>query len=235
MGADQIRRLHRGALAVVAVLSLGACSSALGRGNGSGGGVGSDGATSIGAGDLATQLDSLPTADLSADQEAGLRQMREEEKLAHDVYVALADQWQVQVFDNLSSAEQTHTDAVGVLLERYGLTDPSAGRAAGEFSNAGFGALYTSLVAQGNTSLVDALTVGAMIEDLDIADLQALATDAPDIALVYSNLERGSRNHLRAFTKQLDKNGASYTPTHISQADYDAIVSTGTERDNGSD
>jgi hypothetical protein len=234
MGAGSNRRLLRTVLAVAAALSLTACSSSL-RGGGMGaGGVGSDGATSIGAGELATQLDALPTGTLSAEQEAGLLQMREEEKLAHDVYVALHEQWNVQVFDNISSAEQTHADAVGALLERYGLADPSAGRSAGEFASADIAALYTSLVAQGQASLVDALTVGATIEDLDIADLRALATDAPDIALVYSNLERGSRNHLRAFTKQLQKSGASYTPTYISQADYDAIISTDTERGNGS-
>jgi len=193
MGVRQIRRLHRAALVAIAALSLGACSASLSRGNDSGSGVESDGATSIGAGDLAAQLDSLPTAELSEEQSAGLLQMREEEKLAHDVYIALA----------------------------------------GQFANADLGALYTSFVAQGRVSLVDALIVGATIEDLDIADLKALDTNAPDIMLVYSNLERGSRNHLRAFTKQLVRNGASYTPIHISQADYDAIISTGMERNAG--
>jgi hypothetical protein len=193
MGVRQIRRLHRAALVAIAALSLGACSASLSRGNDSGSGVESDGATSIGAGDLAAQLDSLPTAELSEEQSAGLLQMREEEKLAHDVYIALA----------------------------------------GQFANADLGALYTSFVAQGRVSLVDALIVGATIKDLDIADLKALDTNAPDIMLVYSNLERGSRNHLRAFTKQLVRNGASYTPIHISQADYDAIISTGMERNAG--
>ncbi|MDH4364740.1 MAG: DUF2202 domain-containing protein, partial [Acidimicrobiia bacterium] len=50
-------------------------------------------------------------------------------------------------------------------------------------------------MARGSGALVDALTVGATIEDLDIADLRARATDTPAIALVYANLERGSPNH----------------------------------------
>lgn len=75
--------------------------------------------------------------------------------------------------------------------------------------------------------------VGALIEDLDIADLQARASDDPSVALVFSNLEKGSRNHLRAFIGQLDANGETYTPSHISQADFDAIVSSPTERGNG--
>jgi hypothetical protein len=234
MKTERIQRHHRLALMAVAALSLTACSSALGGGNGRGGGTSLDGATRIGAAELATQLDALPVADLSAGQTAGLLQMREEEKLAHDVYVTLGEQWDVRVFDNISSAEQTHADAVGVLLDRYALADPSAGRAVGEFTDPDIATLYTSLVAQGSRSLVDALTVGATIEDLDIADLQALATDAPDITLVYANLERGSRNHLRAFTKQLGAHDTTYAPTYISQADYDEIVSTDTERGSGS-
>lgn len=226
------------ALAVIAAFALAACSSngngdgsgnGGGNGNGSGGGgspmqVDADGTTQMNGGELQTQIDALPLATLTADQEAGLLQMREEEKLAHDVYVALYDQWQLKTFNNISKAELTHSDAVKVLLDRYELDDPAAGNAAGEFTNPDLQALYTALVEQGSESLVAALTVGATVEDLDIADLQSLTTVAPDIQLVYDNLEKGSRNHLRAFTKQLVKNGASYTPAYISQADYDAII-----------
>ncbi|NMD24562.1 MAG: DUF2202 domain-containing protein [Actinobacteria bacterium] len=173
---------------------------------------------------MQTQLDALPKATLTADERAGLLRMREEEKLAHDVYVALDAKWNLQVFDNIAGAEQTHGDAVKLLLDRYGIADPAAGEAVGTFSNPELQTLYTSLVEQGSTSLVSALTVGATIEDLDLADLQARPTTTPDIALGYSNLERGSRNHMRAFTMQLSRNGATYTPTHITQAAYDAIV-----------
>lgn len=195
--------------------------------------VGRDGATDIPADSLRSQLDALPKATLTAEERAGLIWMREEEKLAHDVYTALGDKWNTRIFTNIASAEQTHTDAVKALLDRYDITDPSAGTEAGTFTDPDIQALYTTLVSQGSTSLVDALTVGAAIEDLDIADLQARATTTPDIALVYANLEKGSRNHMRAFAKQLTRNGASYTPTHISQADYDTIVSSDMERGAG--
>jgi len=234
------------ALAAIAVLGLVACSSGNGGngagnggngagngGNGSGNGpsqVGDDGTTRMDGSALRTQIDALPMATLTPAESAGLTQMREEEKLAHDVYVALYDKWQLTPFSNISSAEQTHSDAVKVLLDRYSLADPAAGNAEGVFTNPDLQALYTALVAQGSTSLVDALTVGASIEDLDIADLQALATTTPDITLVYDNLEKGSRNHMRAFTKQLVKNDATYTPTHITQAAYDAIIAGDMER-----
>ena len=248
----RVRRTVLVAIALTAVIGLAACSSdgkgsgvgsgtasgngGGGGGNGGGGGgnggngggnparVDADGTTHIGAAELQAQIDALPLATLTAEQEAGLAHMREEEKLAYDVYTAMYDQWQLKPFSNISSAEQTHSDAMKVLLDRYGLDDPAAGNAAGVFTDPDLQALYDSLVAQGSESLVAALTVGATIEDLDIADLQSLGTTAPDIDLVYANLEKGSRNHLRAFTKQLVKNGATYTPAYISQAEYDAII-----------
>lgn len=195
--------------------------------------VGSDGVTDIPADPLRSQLDAFPKATLTPEERAGLIWMREEEKLAHDVYTALGDQWGTRIFTNIASAEQTHTDAVKALLDRYDIADPSVGTGAGTFTDPDIQALYTTLVSQGSTSLVDALTVGAAIEDLDIADLRARATTTPDIALVYANLEQGSRNHMRAFATQLTRNGASYTPTHISQDDYNAIVSSNTERGAG--
>jgi len=94
--------------------------------------------------------------------------------------------------------------------------------------------LYDDLIAQGNQSLEAALTVGATIEDLDIADLQQRATDTPDIALVYANLEKGSRNHMRAFVRNLDQRGVAYSPVYISQADFDAIVSSSMQQGAGS-
>ena len=227
-------RVRLTAMAVIAVIGLAACSSngnGDGAGNGNGSGTGSgpvrvdgEGTTQIAGAELQTQIDALPLATLTAEQQAGLLQMREEEKLAHDVYVTMYDQWQVKVFSNISTAEQTHSDAVKSLLDRYGLDDPAAGNAVGVFTNPDLQALYTSLVRQGSESLVAALTVGATVEDLDIADLQTLATTAPDIDLVYANLEKGSRNHLRAFTKQLVKNGSTYTPSYITQAESDAII-----------
>ncbi len=86
------------------------------------------------------------------------------------------------------------------------------------------------MVAQGSASLVEALQVGALIEELDIADLRARASTAPDVQFVFDNLERGSRNHLRAFVRQLNSRGATYAPSHLSRADFDAIVTSPMER-----
>lgn len=181
---------------------------------------------------LRSTLATLPAGALSADETAGLLLMREEEKLAHDVYVALYSLWGASIFDNISTAEQSHMDSVRLLLDRYALPDPADTTAPGRFSDPGLQHLYDSLMAAGRTSVVAALKVGAEIEDVDIRDLRALkaATDKADLLLVYDNLERGSRNHLRAFHTQLQAMAASYTPQYLTQAEYDAIVSTPQER-----
>ncbi|MBN2391605.1 MAG: DUF2202 domain-containing protein [Anaerolineae bacterium] len=172
---------------------------------------------------------------LSEDEAAGLLFMREEEKLAHDVYLALYAEWQLPIFQNIAGSEQTHTDSVLQLITRYGLDDPAAGLAAGEFTDPTLQSLYDQLVAQGSASLEAALRVGAAIEEIDILDLEErlAQTDKADIQRVYENLLAGSRNHLRAFVGTLEQQaGTNYTPQYLTQAVYDAIVSGTTGRGN---
>ncbi len=164
---------------------------------------------------------------------AGLLWMREEEKLARDVYLALADLWDVRVFANIARSEQSHMDALETLLDRYDLEDPVGANPVGVFSDPQIQALYDDLLARGRASLVEALAVGATIEDLDIVDLRERASDVADIARVYENLEMGSANHLRAFVMNLERRGASYTPAYLSQADFDAIISSPRGRGQG--
>jgi hypothetical protein len=135
--------------------------------------------------------------------------MREEEKLARDVYVVLYDTWKLNAFNNISRSEQRHFDAIGVLLARYGVSDP-ANSQAGVFTDATLQSLYLKLVAEGQASLAAALQVGVTIEEHDIADLESAlaATKKTDIKRVYSNLLNGSLNHLAAFEGQLEVLGA---------------------------
>lgn len=169
----------------------------------------------------------LPEQALSQDEIDGLLWMREEEKLARDVYQTLYEKWGLPIFSNIAQSEQTHTEAIRDLLEKYDLTDPVTNDTIGVFTNDTLQKLYSDLVAQGETSEVAALKVGATIEDLDIKDLQdrLVLTDNQDIKLVYENLTRGSRNHLRSFTKQLDMRGETYEPQYISADEYQTIIS----------
>lgn len=181
-------------------------------------------------------VDSLPNQSLSQDEIDGLLLMREEEKLARDVYQTLYDTWGIRIFANIAQSEQTHTEAVRDLLEKYNLTDPVTDDTIGVFVNQDMQTLYDSLTEEGKLSEVDALRVGATIEDLDINDLEDLLeqTDNEDITLVYENLARGSRNHLRAFTRQLTNRGETYEPSYITLEEYEAIITSSQETGSGS-
>jgi hypothetical protein len=186
-----------------------------GQGNG-GQGNGGQG-KGMEAGESTTSL-LAASGNLEANEEAALLYMREEEKLAHDVYLTLYTKWDTSIFQNISQSEQTHTDAIKALIERYNLTDP-ASNTVGVFTNPNIQSLYTSLVAQGTHSLSEALNVGAAIEEIDILDLEKdlAGTDNTDIQQVFSNLKSGSYNHLRAFTSTIYRQtGETYQPQYLS-------------------
>jgi hypothetical protein len=197
--------------------------------------------TACGGGDeeLVSTLDApaastpvLSAEDLAAEEIAGLMYMREEEKLAHDVYVALFNVWGANVFSQIALSEAEHTEAIRRLIEAHGLEDPAATNPAGMFENDDLQALYDKLVAMGQTSLIDALKVGCLIEEKDIQDIndkKAEVLDEPDIVQVYDNLLCGSRNHLRAFNATLLDQGVSYEATVLTQAEWDAIASSAQE------
>lgn len=177
-------------------------------------------------------LASLPDESLSEVEKTDLIYMREEEKLARDVYQTLYEKWGVQVFANIAQSEQTHTETVRDLLEKYDVTDPVTDDSVGVFQNEELHRLYDDLVGQGAVSEVEVFRVGALIEELDIKDLQEAIdrTDNTDIAFAYENLMRASRNHLRSFTKQLTAREETYTPQYISAEEYTGITATDTER-----
>ena len=175
-----------------------------GNGNGNGNGGNGNGGTTGGGG---VQLTAIPASDLSAEEAAALLFMREEEKLARDVYNQMYALWGQPVFQNIAASEQAHMDEIKLLLDRYGLSDPALGP--GQFTDPSLQALYNQLIAQGSISVTEALNVGGLVEQTDIADLQArlAQADNADIQLVYTNLMNASYNHLAAFTGEQGGNG----------------------------
>jgi len=142
---------------------------------------------------------------ISTEEAEDLVFMREEEKLARDVYAVMHERWGHLVFLNIAQSEETHMAALLRLLERYAIPDPVGENGVGVFTNPQLQDLYEQLITQGNTSLEEALRVGVLIEEKDITDIRdAIArTDNRDIVRVYTNLVWGSDNHLRAFSKVL--------------------------------
>jgi hypothetical protein len=159
-----------------------------------------------------------------------LLKMKEEEKLARDVYTSLNLKWDNQVFSNISAAENTHMNAVIFLLQNYG-TDYTDVLEPGKFTNTALQSLYEDLVAKGSVSLENSWKVGAFIEEMDITDLVESLKSLRDesIIMVFENLEKGSRNHLRAFTRQLTLLGLTYTPVYLNGDVYNQIINTPNE------
>ncbi len=167
-------------------------------------------------------------------EDAGILLMREEEKMAHDVYAVFGAKYDLSIFDNIAASETNHYNAIGILITNYKLTDPSTG-VAGTFTNTAIASLYSQLVEAGSASVVDALKTGAYIEEYDIADLEKLmaATTNSTLLQVYGNLLRGSRNHLRAFVATLETYQVTYVPKVLSAEDFTAIISSPMETGNG--
>jgi hypothetical protein len=186
--------------------------STQGQGSGQGHG-GQHGKSGQQQGSASSQQHGDPTASLPASTQISdataqeLLYMAEEEKLAHDLYVALGEQYDARQFDNIAGAETKHLDAVRVLLDRYDLDDPTVGMQPGEFDNVDLKALYDDLLASGSSSLADAAQAGITVETTDIADLTDAieSTDAPDVVQVLSSLRDGSQKHLAAFERLAER------------------------------
>ncbi len=146
-------------------------------------------------------LTEVASGTLTDAQKSTLASIAEDEKLAHDLYVAFADLYSVRAFDRIATAETQHLMEVRLVLDRYDVTDPTVGLAVGTFTTARFQELYDTQLAAGSVDLTAAYEAGVLVEQTDIADLTAAASDlaAPDVEQVYTNLLAGSERHLAAF------------------------------------
>jgi len=162
---------------------------------------------------------------LSEQVVADLQFLREEEKLARDVYLFAYEQHGLNIFNNIAKSEQQHTDQVKLLLDQYGIEDPASTQE-GVFINETLQQLYIDLTTKAALSLTDALEVGATIEDLDIRDLNTMAknSERDDISLLYQNLACGSANHMRSFYSLLQHQGVNYEVQFISEAELQTIL-----------
>ncbi len=170
----------------------------------------------------------VPGTTLDQHEIAHMRYMREEEKLARDVYTVYSGYWGGPIFSQIATAEQRHMNAVLGLLQRYGIPDPVANAGPGQFTDSNLISMHETLVQKGEKSYADALYAGGLIEEVDIADLTFAisSTNQPDIIRVYNNIHRGSRNHLRSFASALAQLGIPYQPQKLSAAEVQVILSS---------
>ena len=179
--------------------------------------------------------------------------MREEEKLARDVYLFFADMYPDQpTFSQIATqSEQTHTDTLRDSLADFGLPDPnptandlpaSQGVFTGEEWGWYFTDKYAEFTTRGSKNELAALYVGALIEELDMRDIAVCPvvmmdagypepcgleyTDESALINTYSHLIDGSENHLRAFVGQIEAviGEGSYEAQYLSQQEVDVIL-----------
>ena len=167
---------------------------------------------------------------LSEDEIYGLQYMREEEKLARDIYLIMSDEHELIIFKTIARSEDKHMAAVKNLLDKYDIKDPAEDETPAtegeDFTNKDLGEDFEYFKIEGLKSPMDALQVGGEIEEIDMADLrkEILLADNTDIISTYENLLCGSRNHLRAFVRQLELRGGSYDPLELEDDELAAIV-----------
>lgn len=166
------------------------------------------------------------TTSLTQDEANGLILMREEEKMAHDVYADFYQKYKLNVFSNITSSEARHTDAILYLIDAYDLIDPATTEL-GVFKNPAIQNLYNKFIADGVDSTM-ALKIGAFIEEYDIADLKKLISETNNayIIKVYTNLLNGSKNHLKAFVSNLATKGITYEPQILTATEFAEYTKT---------
>ena len=148
----------------------------------------------------------LRATQLSETEAANIQYMRQEEKLARDVYLTLYEEWGAPIFANIAESEQRHMDALKNLIDLYKIEDPIVDNSVGAFADPDFTVLYEYYVDLGLPSLLDAFDVGVQIEQLDIADLDAklAETTMRNVIRVFENLRAGSERHLAAFESHIN-------------------------------
>lgn len=161
---------------------------------------------------------------LSGEEAEILTYMREEEKLARDVYLLMYELWDAVIFSQIAESEQKHMDSMLKKLDKYGLPDPA--QTVGDFTNDALQSKYDELTGIGDDSYVAGLDVGATIEEIDMIDIQYAidVTTHVDVVNAYEKLLEGSKNHLRAYVGSLATQGVAYVPKYISQELFDAIM-----------
>jgi len=167
---------------------------------------------------------SLEKGILTQEEIDALIHMREEEKLARDIYTVLGETTPSAVFKNIPRSEQ--------ILDRYEIPDPVVDESSiGTFTDPFFTNLFIELKEKGQQSDKNAFEVGAMVEDLNMANLikYGQATDKLDLKLAYDTLLKQSKNHMSAFVRQLDRLGYEFEPEYITSEQLSIAVVEGKE------
>lgn len=186
--------------------------------------VNADGVTMFNTSNVVPSFET--TAELTSDEIEFLYAVREDEKLARDIYNSFYSLYASKPMSNIAKAEENHIAAVERLFYFYSINYPAVGEA-GVFADATRQSYYNELISKG-TTLLDAYKAAAYLEEKDIADYEAVLPSItnPNIKLVIEHLIKGSINHFKATLRQIDALGGEYQAAVLSQERYTEIVNS---------
>ncbi|MCB0634234.1 MAG: DUF2202 domain-containing protein [Saprospiraceae bacterium] len=173
------------------------------------------------------QIDQLPVVPLTEAEITSVLYNREAQKVSRDLYLGFYDNWQLAVFENVANGEQAHMDAMLFLIDLYDLTDPVGNNEVGVFYNAELQERYNIAWETGLADETAALREAALIQEMEIAELDAALTDLVEndhLDLIYNNLVTASGAHLHAFVKYLQLFNIDYEPQVLSIEAFNAIM-----------
>jgi hypothetical protein len=190
--------------------------------------VKSDGATTFALAGVTPAFDS--TADLTADEIEFIFAVREDEKVARDMYFSFFGKFGLKPFENIGKAEDNHIKATEKLFDYYEIDYPTLSEN-GKFEDAIRQKLYDSLLLKGTPEL-EAFKVMALLEESNIVEYgEVLKTIVnPNIKIVIENLAMASANHFKAAIRQITALGGTYTPALMTQEQYRTVIAIGFEQ-----
>jgi len=190
--------------------------------------VKSDGVTTFNLAGETPPFDS--TADLTADEIEFVYAVREDEKVARDLYTLFFEKYSLKVFSTIAKSESNHMRAVEILLDYYEIDFPIPG-AYGVFEDSARQTIYDSLVIKGSTALEGFRVMAQMEEECVISYRNVLADITnSNIKIVIENLGKASENHFKAAIRQVTALGGTYSPKYMTQEEYNAIIAKGFEQ-----
>lgn len=206
--------------------------------------LGGPGAATAAAGEVSIN-------DLNFNEQTHLVFTCEEEKLARDVYRVLGRSFpEIGSFAEMEANKEHNKCAVLDLMRKYRVSVPHVNDNVGVFSWGSYGRYFTEkylvLTSQGTSNPLNALYVGAFMEELNILDIdqcpkvivdinngisEASAcgrnyTDNPDVLRVYDSLVEESRRHLRLLVRDIEQiiGVGNYQAQVLPQDQVDAIL-----------
>lgn len=142
----------------------------------------------------------------------GALEIREHQRLAHDLYDQFSRQHVEPAFRAARDARRQNIDSLGRLLRNRDSFNVASLPPRGQFDDPALAAEYERLSRLGSESPTAAFRVAALIEERDVALIREYArqTSASDVTALYSRLERSGRVHLSSFVTRLRTLGEQY-------------------------